>query len=61
MYMSTEDFNKFAVGQEVICPDGLGIITYIRRAGIQYRCIQVSTYENDRNIKWAPEKITFVK
>lgn len=47
------------IGQEVICPDGLGrVIAYLDRFPNQW--IQVSTYVDDRRCKWSPDKVELI-
>jgi hypothetical protein len=47
-----ESFKKPIIGQEAICPDGLGrVIAY--KDKFPERWIQVSTYVNDRQCKWS--------
>ena len=44
------------IGQEAICPDGLGrVISF----GLDY--IQVQTYVNDRSCEWAYHNVQLVE
>lgn len=52
-------FKHPIIGQEAVCPDGLGRVTaYEDRFPHQW--IQVSTYVKDRGCKWAPENVKLV-
>ncbi|WBC28607.1 hypothetical protein TPMD04_54 [Thiohalocapsa phage LS06-2018-MD04] len=58
--MSNSGFCHPIIGQEAICPDGLGrVVAY--EYNPPHRWIQVSTYVNDRGCKWAPENVKLVK
>jgi len=47
------------IGQEVICPDGLGrVIAYADIFPDVW--IQVGTYVNDKECKWAPENVELI-
>jgi len=53
-------FTAPVLGQEAICPDGLGrVIAYDNKFPKQW--IQIRTYVNDRSCKWSFEKITLIK
>ena len=39
-------------GQEVLCPDGLGVISKINEVNNIYSTITVNTYENNRCCNW---------
>jgi hypothetical protein len=43
------------LGQEAICPDGLG-----RVINTDDKWIQVQTYVNDRSCKWDPKNVTLI-
>ena len=43
------------IGQEAICPDGLG-----RVMDFEEDFIQVTTYINDRSCKWGPHNVTLI-
>lgn len=47
--------SKPILGQEAVCPDGLG-----RVVGVGKDYIKVSTYVNDRECNWDPKNITLV-
>lgn len=50
---------KIIIGQEAICPDGLGrVMAYSDR--FPFNWIQVSTYINDRQCKWAIENVDLI-
>jgi len=47
------------IGQEAICPDGLGrVIDYC--LGVPHKFIKVSTYVNDRQCEWAPHNVELI-
>ena len=54
------DFHHPIIGQEAICPDGLGRVTAFKDS-FPDMWIQVSTYVNDRGCRWAPENVKLVK
>lgn len=57
--MEKNKFNHPIIGQEAICPDGLGrVADFIDCFPEQW--IKVETYINNRNCKWAPENVTLV-
>jgi len=48
------------IGQEAICPDGLGrVIAY--KDDFPEQWIQVSTYVNNKSRKWGAENVQLVK
>lgn len=50
---------KIILGQEAICPDGLGrVIAYKFPSPEEW--IQVRTYVEDRSCKWAPKNIALI-
>lgn len=50
---------KIIIGQEAICPDGLGrVIAY--KDAFPEQWVQVSTYVNDRQCKWAPHNVQLI-
>jgi len=52
------EFEHPIIGQEAICPDGLGrVIKFLDKFPEQW--IQVSTYVDDRQCKWAPHNVKF--
>jgi hypothetical protein len=54
------DFKHPVIGQEAVCPDGLGrVMAYEDRFPHQW--VQVSTYFNDRQCKWAPSNVKLVE
>jgi hypothetical protein len=50
------DMSRPIIGQEAVCPDGLG---RVRDVGIGY--IQVDTYYNNRSCKWGEENVQLVE
>lgn len=54
-----QDFEHPIIGQEAICPDGLGrVIAFLDTFPHQW--IKVSTYVNDRQCNWAPSNVTLI-
>lgn len=52
-------FDHPVIGQEAICPDGLGrVVDYLDQFPFQW--IQVETYVNNRGCKWDPNNIKLV-
>ena len=52
-------FEHPIIGQEAICPDGLGrVVEY--EDNFPERWIKVETYFNNRGCKWAPENVTLI-
>jgi len=50
---------KPIIGQEVICPDGLGrVIAFDITSADRY--IQVSTYVKDRQCRWSPDNVELI-
>ena len=50
--------NKIIIGQEAICPDGLGRVIDV---GIgSYEFIEISTYINDRSCKWGKNNVELI-
>jgi hypothetical protein len=53
------NFPKIILGQEAVCPDGLGrVIAFSDKFPSIW--IQVDTYVNSRACKWAPENVKLV-
>jgi hypothetical protein len=54
------EFNvKIILGQEAICPDGLGrVVGFKDKFPIQW--IKVDTYVNNRGCEWAPHNVTLI-
>ena len=51
--------DKIIIGQEAICPDGLGrVISFEDKYPFEY--IQVSTYVNDRQCKWGKSNVELI-
>lgn len=48
------------IGQEAVCPDGLGRVIGFLDA-FPHQWIQVQTYVNDRSCKWAPQNVRLVE
>lgn len=56
----THEFKHPIIGQEAICPDGLGRVTaFIDNFPTQW--IRVSTYVGDKQCNWAPYNIKLIK
>lgn len=52
-------FGHPVIGQEAICPDGLGRVSdYLDQFPFQW--IQVETYINNRGCKWDPNNVQLV-
>lgn len=52
------EFKKPVIGQECLCPDGMGrIAAYCDNFPDQW--IQVDTYVNNRSCKWAPHNVVY--
>lgn len=47
------------IGQEAICPDGLGRVVAYGDV-LPSPWIQVNTYFNNRGCKWAPENVELI-
>lgn len=53
--------NKPILGQEAICPDGLGRVMAFKPPCLpDYGWVQVSTYVNDRSCKWSPHNVELI-
>lgn len=48
------------IGQEAICPDGLGRVIAYSLDKVTDVFIQVDTYVSNRSCKWAPDNITLI-
>jgi len=48
------------IGQEAICPDGLGRVSAYKD-DFPDQWIQVETYLNSRGCKWSPENVRLVE
>lgn len=53
------DFIKPIIGQEAICPDGLGRVTAYNDR-FPNESIAVSTYVRDRECSWAPHNVILI-
>lgn len=53
-------FKHPVIGQEAVCPDGLGRVVSYQDEFPNY-WIMVQTYVHDRGCKWAPENVKLVK
>ena len=59
--LSTCPFIKqIIIGQEVICPDGLGRVSEILNGICNIRSIRVETYIKNRSCKWDECNISFI-
>ena len=57
--MRRRKFRPPIIGQEAICPDGLGrVMNFVDDFPEQW--IQVQTYVNSRDCKWAPESVELI-
>ncbi len=53
------EFERPVIGQEAVCPDGLGrVIAFCDRYPQQW--IQISTYFHDRQCVWDPSNVKLV-
>ena len=50
---------KIILGQEVICPDGLGRVSEFSSKP-SHTYIRVDTYVANRGCKWAPHNVTLI-
>lgn len=53
------DFKHPILGQEAVCPDGLGRVTAFKDK-FPEQWIQVDTYVANRACKWSPDNVRFV-
>lgn len=53
------NFKHPIIGQEAVCPDGLGRVSAFRDE-FPYQWIAVETYFNNRGCQWAPENVRLV-
>lgn len=52
-------FVRPIIGQEAICPDGLGrVVAFLDTPQEQW--VQVNTYINNRSCRWAPHNVRLV-
>lgn len=58
--MTHVKFQAPVIGQEAVCPDGLGRVIAFSNAFVD-AYIQVQTYVNNRSCKWAPENVELVE
>lgn len=52
--------NKIIIGQECICPDGLGRVSAVREGICQKVHITVDTYINTRNCEWDSHNVQLI-
>jgi hypothetical protein len=45
------------IGQECLCPDGLGRVVGFEMLGGRVSSIKVETYVNNRGCKWGPNNV----
>ncbi len=58
--MTERTFQHPIIGQEAICPDGMGrVIAFNDDFPEQW--IQIQTYVSDRSCKWAPHNVEYVR
>lgn len=55
----THSFEPPIIGQEAVCPDGLGRVSAFRDA-FPSQWIRVETYYNNRSCAWSPENVTLL-
>ena len=53
------EFKHPILGQEAICPDGLGRVVEFKDE-FPHQWIKVSTYVNDRQRQWAPTNVELI-
>lgn len=53
------EFKHPILGQEAICPDGLGRVVEFRDE-FPHQWIRVSSYINDRKCQWAPTNVELI-
>ena len=53
----TNKFENIIIGQEAICPDGLGKITIFNK---KENWVQVETYYHNKSSKWSPDNIELI-
>ena len=54
------EFKHPIIGQEAVCPDGLGRVTAFKD-DFPFQWIQVATYANNRDCQWAPGNVKLVR
>ena len=54
------EFKHPILGQEAVCPDGLGRVTAFKD-DFPNQWIRVATYVNNRDCEWAPENVKLVR
>ncbi len=50
---------KIIIGQEAICPDGLGRVSYYNPS-YNGNCIEIETYINNRSCHWDPINVELI-
>ncbi len=59
--MSISKNEQIIIGQEVICPDGLGrVVAYSINDQCVGQFVKVDTYIKNRSCEWAPHNVTLV-
>jgi len=53
------EFKHPIIGQEAICPDGLGRVIAFKDK-FPHQSITVSTYVKDRQCEWAPDNVELI-
>lgn len=53
-------FKKPVIGQEAVCPDGLGRVIAFKD-NFPEQWVQVDTYVQNRSCKWAPHNVQLVE
>lgn len=54
-----QSFKHPVIGQEAVCPDGLGRVSAFKDEGPD-RWIKIETYYNNRSCHWAPHNVKLV-
>ena len=57
--MDKETLHNIIIGQEAICPDGVGRVIDFRY-DFPHQWIKVSTYVNDRQCEWSPDNVELI-
>lgn len=53
------DFKHPVIGQEAVCPDGLGRVVAFKD-DFPHQWVKVDTYVNNRGCQWAPRNVQLV-
>jgi len=55
------EVDKPIIGQEAVCPDGLGRVTHYTYNAYRIETIRVETYFNNRECEWDAGNVQLVK